>query len=125
VKPAFLPQLINGPFGDPGLYIGMRWLGRAVQFDLGSLDRFPAAALLKLTHLFVSHTHLDHFIGFDRVLRLFLARDAVLSLYGPDGVIANVQGKLAGYTWNLLDGYKFAVRVHEIRSDPSNASTDR
>jgi ribonuclease Z len=117
VKSAFLPRLVNGPFGDPGLHVGLRWQGSALQFDLGRLDRFPAAEILKLTHVFVSHTHIDHFVGFDRVMRLFLARDATLSLFGPPGIIGNVTGKLAGYTWNLVDGYPFLLTVHEVHTD--------
>jgi ribonuclease Z len=114
VKSSFLPRLVNGPFGDPGLYVALRWQGAAVQFDLGRLDRLPAAEVLKLTHVFVSHTHIDHFIGFDRIVRLFLARDATLALFGPPGIIANVSGKLAGYTWNLVEGYPFVLLVHEV-----------
>jgi ribonuclease Z len=117
VKSAFLPRLVNGPFGDPGLHVGVRWQGTAVQFDLGRIDRLPAAEILKLTHIFVSHTHIDHFIGFDRIIRLFLARDACLSLFGPPGIIGNVTGKLAGYTWNLVDGYDFVLTVHEVHQD--------
>lgn len=114
VKSAFVPRLINGPFGDPGLFIASRWRGTAMQFDLGRIDRFPAAELLKLTHVFVSHAHMDHFYGFDRLLRLFLARDARLAIHGPAGIAANVAGKLAGYTWNLTDGYSFIIDVHEV-----------
>lgn len=117
MKSAFLPQLVNGPFGDPGLHVGVRWHGTALQFDLGRIDRLPAAEILKLTHIFVSHTHIDHFIGFDRIIRLFLARDAALSLFGPPGIIGNVTGKLAGYTWNLVDGYDFVLTVHEVHPD--------
>lgn len=114
VKSAFVPRLVNGPFGDPGLFIASRWRGTAMQFDLGRIDRFPAAELLKVTHAFVSHAHMDHFYGFDRLLRLFLARDAHLSIYGPPGMRANVAGKLAGYTWNLTDGYSFVIDVHDV-----------
>jgi len=117
VKSAFLPRLINGPFGDPGLHVALRWQGTALQFDLGRMDRFPAAEILKLSHVFVSHTHIDHFIGFDRLIRLFLAREAEVSLYGPPGIIRNVTGKLAGYTWNLVEGYPFILDVHEVHPD--------
>jgi ribonuclease Z len=117
VKSAFLPRLVNGPFGDPGLYIAVRWQGTALQFDLGRLDRFPAAEILKLTQVFVSHTHIDHFIGFDRLIRLFLAREATVELFGPPGIIRNVSGKLAGYTWNLVEGYPFVLDVHEVYED--------
>jgi ribonuclease Z len=110
----FAPRLVNGPFGDPGLLVELRWQGSAVLFDLGRNDGLPAAELLKVTHVFVSHTHMDHFIGFDRLLRLFLNRDRRLLLYGPEGIIDCVAGKLSGYVWNLTDDYPFVFDVSEI-----------
>ena len=114
MKAAFVPRLVNPPFGDPGLYVALRYQGRAMLFDLGRIDRQPAAALLKVQQVFVSHTHMDHFIGFDHLLRIFLARDCRLEIYGPPGIIRNVCGKLAGYTWNLVDSYPFVLIVHEV-----------
>ncbi|MEO8601270.1 MAG: ribonuclease Z [bacterium] len=111
---AFIPRLVNPPFGDPGLYVGLRHRGRAMQFDLGRLDRLPVGALAKLSYVFVSHTHMDHFIGFDHLLRMCLARDIHIDLFGPPGITANVRGKLAGYTWNLIDSYPFRLSVHEV-----------
>lgn len=110
----FAPRLVNGPFGDPGLFVELRWQGSAVLFDLGRNDGLPAADLLKVTHVFVSHTHMDHFIGFDRVLRLFLNRDKELRLFGPEGILDCVAGKLAGYVWNLTDDYPFVFDVTEV-----------
>jgi ribonuclease Z len=117
MRSAFIPKLVNPPFGDPGLYVGLRHRGRAMLFDLGRIDRQPAAALLKITHVFVSHTHMDHFIGFDHLLRIFLARELHIDLFGPPGIIANVRGKLAGYTWNLIESYPFTMTVHEVGSE--------
>jgi ribonuclease Z len=114
MKSAFIPRLLNHPFGDPGLYVAFRYEGRAMQFDLGRIDRQPAPLLLKISHVFVSHTHMDHFIGFDHLLRVFLAHNSHLELYGPPGIIANVCGKLAGYTWNLVENYAFVLTVHEV-----------
>ncbi len=114
---AFAPRLMNGPFGDPGLYVHMRWEGRALLFDLGQSDACPAGDLLRVSHVFVSHCHMDHFIGFDRLLRLFLGRDARLSIFGPPGILDCVEGKLRGYTWNLVDGYGFSLEVAEVGPD--------
>ena len=72
MKSAFVPKLVNHPFGDPGLYVAFRYQGRAMQFDLGRIDRQPGPALLRVTHVFVSHTHMDHFIGFDSIVRVCL-----------------------------------------------------
>jgi len=60
---------------------------------------------------------MDHFMGFDQLLRLFLARDTALRLFGPVGIADCVQGKLAGYTWNLTDEYVFTIDVTEIGDD--------
>jgi len=117
MRSAFVPRLVNPPFGDPGLYVGLRHHGRAMLFDLGRIDRQPAAALLRITHVFVSHTHMDHFIGFDHLLRIFLARELHLEVFGPPGIIANVRGKLAGYTWNLIDSYPFTLTAHEVGAE--------
>ncbi|HEY6084892.1 MAG TPA: hypothetical protein VIU63_05815, partial [Nitrospira sp.] len=58
----------------------------------------------------------DHFIGFDAVLRVALGRGKTIRLFGPPGLIDNVNGKLRGYTWNLVDGYPLMLDVHEIHS---------
>jgi len=121
----FAPRLVNGPFGDPGLFVELRWQGSALLFDLGRNDGLPAADLLKVTHVFVSHTHMDHFIGFDRVLRLFLNRDKRLFLYGPEGITDCVAGKLAGYVWNLTDSYPFVFDVTEVRASGTSRAVFR
>lgn len=114
MKTSVRPRLLNGQTGDPALLITLRWQGRSLLIDLGRIDRTPAAVLYGIEAVFVSHTHMDHFMGFDQLLRLFLARDATLRLYGPEGIADCVAGKLAGYTWNLTDEYTFAVDVTEI-----------
>lgn len=115
----FQPRLVNGPFEDPGLFIPYRHARRAYLFDLGDLARLPARDLLKISHVFVSHTHMDHFIGFDQLLRCILGREKDLHLYGPSGFIRNVEGKLAGYSWDLVDRFtcRLVLHVTEVRPD--------
>ena len=111
--PSFASSLVNEPFGDPGLYIEIAWARRALLFDLGQNESLGPTRLLRAGDIFVSHTHMDHFIGFDQVLRVALGRGKTLRLYGPPGLIANVSGKLRGYTWNLVDGYPLTIQVME------------
>jgi len=93
------------------------WERRALLFDLGELGGIRPAKLLKVTHAFISHTHIDHFIGFDTLLRLMLNREKTLKIFGPPGFLSHVQSKLAGYTWNLTAAYPFSVQAAEVYPD--------
>ena len=83
-------------------------------FDLGHTDSLSTRDILKITDIFVSHTHVDHFIGFDNVLRISLKKEGPLRLYGPEGFIDHVEGKLRGYTWNLTKDYPLVINVYEV-----------
>ncbi|HEU4685631.1 MAG TPA: hypothetical protein VFS39_14080 [Nitrospira sp.] len=117
MTPSFSSYLVNDVFGDPGVYVEVRWSKRALLFDLGHNDALGPTRLLRAGDIFVSHTHLDHFIGFDSVLRAALGRGKTIRLFGPPGLIENVRGKLAGYTWNLVDGYPLDLDVREFHVD--------
>jgi ribonuclease Z len=119
MRPRFHPRLINGPFDDPGLFIPFLFENRAVLFDLGDIQALAPRDILKISHVFVTHTHMDHFIGFDRLLRLFLGREKQLYVYGPEGFLKNAEGKLAGYAWNLVQNYNYrlSLQLTEVRSD--------
>lgn len=117
----FLPRLVNGPFDDPALFVPFRHEKRALLFDLGDISPLSGRDVLKLSHLFVTHTHMDHFCGFDRVLRLLLGREKTLHLFGPQGFLANVSGKLAGYCWNLVENYTNHFTLHAVELHPDRA----
>ena len=105
------PSLVNDPFGDPGLYVDLREQRRALLFDLGDLAALPPRKLLRLSHLFVSHTHMDHFAGFDQLLRVVLGRKSGLVLAGGPGFIDQLEHKLRAYTWNVVHRYDMALVI--------------
>jgi len=112
-------SLVNGLQGDPAVYCFCPRTGDAVLFDLGTLDALPHRDLLKVRQAFVSHTHIDHFIGFDRLLRVNVPHFRHLEIAGPTGIIENVIGKLRGYCWNLLGPKQLQFTVHEISAEGS------
>lgn len=111
---ALLTKLGGGREGDPSLYVEVVGKKKALLFDCGFLTELTPREILRVKDLFVSHTHIDHFIGFDYILRLILERKDFLSIYGPEGIGQNIQGKLKGYNWNLAQEIGLTIIVHEV-----------
>jgi len=105
MTPLLHPFLVNDRFGDPVLYVEFLFEKRALLFDMGDLHALATRKLLRLTDIFVSHAHIDHFIGFDQTLRVLLGREKHIRLFGPADFIERVARKLGGYSWNLVDRY--------------------
>jgi ribonuclease Z len=105
MRPLLHASLVNGRASDPALYIETLFESRAILLDLGDISALPPRKILRLSHVFVSHTHIDHFVGFDRLLRLLVGREKQIALYGPTGFIDHVHHKLHGYRWDLADRY--------------------
>ncbi len=125
MQPSFHPRLVNDPFDDPGLFIPFLFERRAIIFDLGDIYSLSTKDILKISHVFITHTHMDHMVGFDRLLRLFLGREKTLYLYGPEGFLGNIEGKLAGYSWNLVKHYKNRFCLHATEVTPELLKTKR
>jgi ribonuclease Z len=121
MRPLFHPSLVNGRFGDPALYVESLHRREALLFDMGDLSTLSARDLLRITHVFVSHTHIDHFIGFDALLRVCVGREKRIEMAGPAGFIERVHHKLQSYEWNLVDRYDtdLSFEVIELASASS------
>ena len=119
MRPLLRPQLVNGPFGDPGVYVDVIFERRAFLFDLGEIAALAPRQILRVSDVFVTHTHMDHFVGFDRLLRLSLGRDRPVTLFGPPRFIEQLEHRLAAYTWNLVSNYAsdFTIRACELTQD--------
>ena len=115
----FIAHLINDSFADPGVYVKFKYRNEAILFDLGDIHRLSSKEILRIKYVFISHTHMDHFIGFDHLLRVCLGRNRHISLFGPPGFIRNVENKIGAYTWNLVENYTndFAFTVVEVQKE--------
>ncbi|MFC5496601.1 MBL fold metallo-hydrolase [Caenimonas terrae] len=115
----FEPHLVNDAFGDPGLHVDFNDEHRALLFDLGGVSALPPRKLVRVSHVFVSHTHMDHFAGFDQLLRVVLGRKDCIVLVGGPGFVAQVEHKLRAYTWNVVHRYavELVLAVREVGVD--------
>ncbi len=105
MTPTFHPRLVNGRFGDPALFVELLHRREALLFDMGDLSALSARDLLRVSHVFVTHMHMDHFIGFDALLRLCVGRDKDVRIVGPPGLCERLHHKLQGYEWDLVERY--------------------
>jgi len=112
--------LAAGKKGDPIVYVELVGKKRALLFDCGEFH-LTTAHMRKISDMCISHTHMDHFVGFDRILRASLVDDKILTIHGPQGIIKNVCGKIASYTWNITDKLLLKIKVKEY--DGKNVET--
>ena len=103
MRPTLHPRLLNGRDGDPGVYLEALHLPDAVLLDCGDLSALSPRHLLRVGALAVSHAHMDHWAGFDRLLRLLIGREKHLPVVGPEGFAERLFHRLQAYTWNLAD----------------------
>lgn len=106
--------LVNGSAGDPVLYLDYPGADNALLFDGGDNAALPTARLGDLEAVFITHHHVDHFIGLDRIVRANMDRDKVLHLFGPAGTIRKVYDRITAYEYPYFPFQKIAVEVTEL-----------
>lgn len=128
MRPMLHARLVNGRFGDPALFLEMLHRREALLFDAGDLGALSARDLLRVRHLFVTHMHMDHFVGFDSLLRVNVGRAQTIGIITPPGGCARIEHKLHAYDWDLAERYEndLAFEVTEVgREGPETTARFR
>jgi ribonuclease Z len=107
-------SLVNGSSGDPVLYLDYPGSDNALLFDGGENHPLSMQQLADLEAVFVSHHHVDHFIGLDRIMRANIDRDKTLHVFGPVNTIQKVYDRIRSYEYPFFPFQKIAVRVTEL-----------
>lgn len=118
MRSLFQSRLVDPSAGEPGLVASIRDERRALLFDLGLLSSLPPRVLLRVSHAFVTHTHMDHFAGFDHLLAVGLGRTHRVVLHGGPGFVGQVEHKLLAYTWNVVHRYDVPLVVEACEASP-------
>jgi ribonuclease Z len=91
--------------------------------DCGALYHIAKREMKPVRAIFVTHAHMDHFMGFDAFLRQVHASPRTIEIFGPPGIAERVNARLSGYDWNLAEPYWCTFLVHEVH--PGLLITDK
>ncbi|APG26528.1 ribonuclease Z [Syntrophotalea acetylenivorans] len=106
-----------GLLDDPVLLVRVRPLGRNLLFDCGQIHHLAKRVLKQTQAIFISHAHMDHFMGIDTFIRNVLVSPGTFEIFGPPGLAVKLQHKLAGYDWNLAERFWCSLRVREVHAE--------
>lgn len=123
MKHNFDIKQVNSPFEDTAFFVRNVYKTEGFLFDCGRLGGLTNSEVLSISEIFISHTHIDHFYGFDRILRGTLLSGKRFRVFGPQGIIKNVRGKIDAYTWNLIKSYPVSYEVIELNSGKKEYET--
>jgi ribonuclease Z len=108
------PTFFAGLFDDPLLLVRIRPSGRALLFDCGKMHHLAKRVYTSIDAIFITHAHMDHFMGMDSVIRHSHASPRTVDVFGPPGLSGRMAHKFACYDWNLADTFWGNFRVGEV-----------
>lgn len=111
------PTFFSGLLDDPVLLVRVRPMGSNLLFDCGQIHHLAKKALSAIDAVFISHAHMDHWMGIGTVIRHLLASSKTIDLFGPAGIAEKFAHQLAAYDWNLAEDFWCSFRVHDIYPD--------
>jgi ribonuclease Z len=111
------PTCFSGLIDDPCLVIRDRPIHQSIMLDCGALSHVAKREMKPVRAIFVSHAHMDHFMGFDAFLRQVHASPRSIDIFGPAGFTDRVEARLHGYDWNLAEAYWCTLMVHELHRE--------
>jgi ribonuclease Z len=111
------PTFFAGLFDDPLLLVRVRPSGRALLFDCGKIHHLAKRVYTSLDAIFISHAHMDHFMGMDSVIRHSHASPRTIDIFGPPGLSGRMAHKFGCYDWNLADTFWGNFRVGEVSGE--------
>ncbi len=114
---SFEPTFFAGLLDDPLLWLRVRPWGRSLLIDCGQLQHLAKRVVRSIDAVFVSHAHMDHFMGMDNLVRQIHVAPRTVAIYGPPGLAARLVHKLAGYDWNLCEEHWCTLRLTEIHPE--------
>ena len=109
--------LKNLPTEDICIHLSIDNHAKQYLCECGSASLLGKKDCLNLAAIFISHTHIDHFVNFDTVLRHQLGSGMRVVVCGPKGIAKQIQSKLRAYNWNLIAENELQYEIREIQNE--------
>lgn len=85
--------------------------------ECGDASNWTVKEVQNINAVFISHTHIDHFVNFDMVIRHQIGIQRKVVICGPKDIAQQVQAKLKSYTWNLIESGAVVYEIRELISE--------
>ena len=113
----FLPIVKSLPHEDVCISIQISNHAGIYICDCGEASQLTVKDCIDTKVIFISHTHIDHFVHFDQFIRHKIGLNDTTIICGPRGIAKNIQAKLKSYTWNLIEPGNLCFEIRELVSD--------
>ena len=110
----FLPELKSLPNEDICLLVKLDNHTPYYICECGDASLLTVKDCQNAQVIFISHTHIDHFVNFDTILRHQIGIEKKVVICGPKGIAEQVHSKIKAYTWNLIEAGSMAYEIREI-----------
>ncbi len=110
----FLPEVKSKVGEDISILIKLDNYSFNIICECGEASELTVKDCQNTNALFISHTHIDHFINFDTILRHQIGGGNRVVICGPKGISKQVQSKIKAYQWNLIAEDAITYEVREI-----------
>ena len=108
------PILFSGLLEDPVLVVRTNPSRSNLMVDCGQIEHIAKRVIKSIDLLFITHAHMDHFIGMDHFVRCVLVSNKTIKVFGPVNLAEKIHAKMKAYDWNLVEPYFCSLEVFEI-----------
>lgn len=85
--------------------------------ECGDASQLTVKEIQSAQAIFISHTHIDHFVNFDAMVRHQIGVQRRIVIVGPKNIAKQVQRRIQSYTWNLIEEDSIVYEIREVVSD--------
>jgi len=113
----FTPEIKSNPNEDISIMVKLNNHSWNYLCECGDASELTVKEIQNTNAIFISHTHIDHFVNFDAIIRHQIGIQRRVVVCGPKNIQKQVCAKLSSYTWNLIQKGAIVYEIREVVSE--------